>query len=746
MRADLRFIVAAAAAIACTPAAASAQAATCGWHFLDDVDEPPALVALRARVTGSTPELDDAFARMRRWYRDCDATAARVAAQTLRRISSRRGLADADVVNALHGIALVRGPEVHVTHGTGLFAKPARFQSNSERDGVRLLVRVFNTTKWPELATELAETAFTTRKPETLRAAADALRSIAAEANDAGAYALLAEIELLQQQYAAAAADAKRADDGGDARGARARGMALLLAGDDMAAGGDAYMRGLRGATGSLLHRYFDDIRGLLGDDEMDAWEELEPAARAEWIRARWEWRALMAGVTVQERLAEHHRRLEYAMKAYTRTSYRGAPGRTAVWTSVSRADMPLDDRGVIYLRHGAPDREIRMVGGQAQRIAWGYGAGDGGSRVFEFDRTYDVPDFFLAGPVAVCRDTAVDMHPDHPSAARVSPLPRVGSIQDWSASIHAFDPRLGMFYQRCGVLPPSELPAYYATARRDVMQQAQEAWQTETALPRYENTLATSLNLYAFRAGFETELVGYLSVGARDLRAATTPAGSEYALRVLLGAGNPVAGDVVRADTTFAFTTPQPLPADARIGAAIPLRVRGSAGTRVTATVSNRHNAGQGRVMSTVRDVPVFGAGLAMSDIVIGEDRDGAWRRGPHRLAPLPGHVVSSNALFRVHHELYGALAGDPLQVTLTVAPGTDATVLGALRSLIARREALTLVFREQAEPGTDGTAVLVRTVTANLEPGAYVLIIEVRNERTNESAESRTTLVVVR
>jgi hypothetical protein len=257
---------------------------------------------------------------------------------------------------------------------------------------------------------------------------------------------------------------------------------------------------------------------------------------------------------------------------------------------------------------------------------------------------------------------------------------------------------------------------------------------------------LATSLNLYAFRAGFETELVGYLSVGGRDLRAATTPAGSEYALRVLLGAGNPVAGDVVRTDTTLTFTTAQPLPADARIGAAIPLRLRGSEDTRITATVSNRHHAQQGRVMSAARDVPAFGAGLALSDIVIGEDRDGTWRRGPHRLAPLPGHVVSSNALFRVHHELYGARPAIRSRSTLIMAPGTDESVLGALRSLIARREALTLVFREQAEPGTDGTAVLVRTVTANLEPGAYVLIIEVRNERTNESAESRTTLVVVR
>jgi hypothetical protein len=242
------------------------------------VDEPVALSALRARVTTAPlPELDDAFARMQRWYSDCDATAAPCAAQTLRRVSSRFRVADANVVLALHGIALVRGPEVHVTHGTGLFAKPARFKSNSERDGVRLLVRVFNETKWPELASELAETAFTTREPATLRAAADALRSVARSTGDAGAYALLAEVELLQQQYDAAAADGKRADDGGDARGARARGMALLLAGDDIAAGGDAYLRGLRGATGSLLHRYFDDIRGLLGDDEMDAWEKLQP-------------------------------------------------------------------------------------------------------------------------------------------------------------------------------------------------------------------------------------------------------------------------------------------------------------------------------------------------------------------------------------------------------------------------------------------------------------------------------------
>jgi hypothetical protein len=720
---------------------ASAQATTCGWHFLDAVDEPPALNALRARVTAASAEVDDALARLQRWYAECDATAARVAAQTLRRVSSRFRVADANVVLALHGVALVRGPEVHVTYGTGLFAKPARFKSNSERDGVRLLVRVFNETKWPELASELAETAFTTRDPATLRAAADALVAVAAETGDAAAYALLAEVELLQRQYDAAAADGKRADDGGDARGARARGMALLLAGDDITAGGDAYLRGLRGATGSLLHRYFDDIRGLLGEDELDAWEKLQPADRAEWIRKRWEWRALMAGVSVHERLAEHHRRLEYVMKAYTRSAYRGAPPTVAVWPSYSRADMPLDDRGVVYLRHGAPDRELRMTGGRmVQRIAWGYGT-SGGGRIFEFDRTDDYPDYFLAEPIDVCRGRLM---PSLLPARR--PSTAVGDLLDWTAALHAFDPRLAMFYQACRLQPPEDAVFRYSVARADVIQQSHEAWRTETARPRYENSLATSLNLYAFRAGFETELVGYLSVGGRDLRAATTPAGSEYALRVLLGAGNPVAGDVVRTDTTLTFTTAQPLPAEARIGAAIPLRLRGGEDTRITATVSNRHHAQQGRVMSAARDVPAFGSALALSDIVLAEDRDGTWRRGAHRLAPLPGHVVSSNALFRVHHELYGARAGDPLDIELIMAPGTDESVLGALRALIARRGALTLRFREEAAPQVDGTTVLTRTVTANLDPGAYVLVLRIRNERTGEVAEAQTALVVVR
>jgi hypothetical protein len=45
------------------------------------------------------------------------------------------------------------------------------------------------------------------------------------------------------------------------------------------------------------------------------------------------------------------------------------------------------------------------MMGGQVARVAWGYGTQAMAEvACFEFDRTHDHPDFFLAGPIAVCR------------------------------------------------------------------------------------------------------------------------------------------------------------------------------------------------------------------------------------------------------------------------------------------------------------------------------------------------------
>jgi hypothetical protein len=160
---------------------------------------------------------------------------------------------------------------------------------------------------------------------------------------------------------------------------------------------------------------------------------------------------------------------------------------------------------------------------------------------------------------------------------------------------------------------------------------------------------------------------------------------------------------------------------------------------------VRNRADSAQGRVASTTWRVPAFNGTLLLSDLVVAEPRAGILRRGTHEIAPAPGHAVFENTPFRLYYELYGVRAGDPLAVTIRVMPGKGESVLEKLRDLISSRSALSIEFDEQAGPDPDGVLRVERDYQADLEPGAYSVVVTIRNGRTGETATMDTNLVVV-
>jgi hypothetical protein len=319
------------------------EAPTCGWHFLDGRASPPTLDQLLQRTEGLSRH-EEAVAEIREWITTCDHTAARRAAMSLRNERRRTNSTD-PFLRALLGLALVRGPDVHVLHAEGALLRPVNRHTNAEIEGVRLLTAVAAETGWPEVVAELAAVAVATGKSESLKNSAEALREVPANVRDAPYWMALAEVELARDDAAAARAAIEHVT-GEDPRAQRVLGIARMLSDSDPAAGADIYLKGLAHAADEALHRYFDDLRLLLSDDEITKWNALEDG-HAQWIRRKWEWRALLSGIRVAERLAENQRRLAVALKKYRRTSYRGAPVPTALWTDLTVRDpMLLDDRG----------------------------------------------------------------------------------------------------------------------------------------------------------------------------------------------------------------------------------------------------------------------------------------------------------------------------------------------------------------------------------------------------------------
>ncbi|HEX2166898.1 MAG TPA: tetratricopeptide repeat protein [Longimicrobiales bacterium] len=723
------------------------QSPTCGWHLPDGRQSPASLEQLLDRPDELSETHQEAVGNLRKWIFDCDHTAARVAAMSLR--SERRRTNSTDpFLRALLGLILVRGPDIHVLNAEGALIRPMNRHTNAEIEGVRLLTDVVEDTGWPEIVTELAAVAVITGKSESLKVTAESLRSVPDSLREAQFWTALGEVELARGEYDAAR-DAVEAIAPAGPRAARVLGIALMLDGR-ADAGATAYLEGLSAAAKpDVLHRYFDDIRLLLGPDEMAEWNTLDDG-HAEWIRRKWEWRALLSGVRVGERLAEHHRRLEHVLRNYRRVSYRGAPVPTTLWTDTMMPDpMLLDDRGMIYLRHGAPTEELRIIpvgNPPAQRIAWTYSRPGPVQPVFEFDRGPDRADYFLAEPYPICGSRhVIDNRMIHHDSGTGFGYPVPGDLMDWSMRLSAFDPSLAMYYSRCHT-SPDLAGNTFQTLVWEARRHGAEVLNSENAAPRLLHPLTASMNLYSFRAADATELAAYIAVHAGEL----SPGGSgpplAYAFRILFAAGDPVTESIARRDTVIAFTQPQPLPQGAVVGTAVPMRVRSADGARITLSVINGYDSQQGQVMATSRDVLAFSdSALGLSDIVIAEPRDGAWIRGTSRLAPAQGHAILEGSPFRIYYELYNVDANDPLSVQVVVAPFDEAGIMERLRALIESRSALSIEFDEDAAPDRDGVVRTDRELAGELQPGSYVVTITVRNGRTGEVAQRETNLIVV-
>lgn len=105
---------------------------------------------------------------------------------------------------------------------------------------------------------------------------------------------------------------------------------------------------------------YRSDFSWVASDSERQAFDALPDAsARSAWLLRFWEQRAAADARDPSERLAEHYRRWFYVMHNFRLVSRH----RHYDITERYRADQDqVDDRGVIYMRHGEPDSRATYV------------------------------------------------------------------------------------------------------------------------------------------------------------------------------------------------------------------------------------------------------------------------------------------------------------------------------------------------------------------------------------------------
>jgi GWxTD domain-containing protein len=399
------------------------------------------------------------------------------------------------------------------------------------------------------------------------------------------------------------------------------------------------YFEGAENDDPASVEGYRDDLAPIATAADLAAFDAARGRARAEFLRGFWSRRDREELRSDGERLREHYRRLLYARRHFALTISRRFYGRRDAYRSGS---MELDDRGVIYVRHGEPAERLRpFVFGLMPSESWHYERADG-DLLFHFSAGYDdhgggdLYDYRLVESVLDLHG-ASDAPADQLLLSRQSLSPLYGRMLTWG-------------------------PYGAARARARERGIGQASIEFGTSTDSYELQFAHRLpviaNLVAIGHTADVPIAHFVfAVGSPDSAEALQP-GETYAVRVRLSAFDRTGRGFAPIDTIINVRAPATLkPGQYLLGRAeVPLRV-GSWTWR--AAVQMGSQIGSILPRDTVR-VASSGPGLALSDLAIGVAGAGAvWQPTAVDTAYLtPFGMVPEGSEAELYYEVWGARA----------------------------------------------------------------------------------------
>jgi len=505
------------------------------------------------------------------------------------------------------------------------------------------------------------------------------------------------------------------------AGGGRAMGL-LELARTRLAAGEpeaeEAYYEGAALEDSAALAGYRADLAAVAADSELVRFDRSRGAARADFLRGFWTDRDRIEMRAEGERLREHYRRLLYARRHFALTVSRRFYGPADAYRS---GGMEIDDRGVIYVRHGVPTERLRpFVFGLMPNESWRFNRAEG-DFLFHFSSGWDsngggdLYDYRLVESVLDLRG-AGEAPQDQLLLSRHT-LSRVyGRMLNWG--------RYG---------------AARSQARERGIGQASIAIGTTTDSHelQFPGTLGAVADLVAVgHAGAGT--MGHLVFAVAE--PGTTPerdgGGVRYLVRVRAVASDTADRPFADVDTTIVFRPAAPLGRSqyliGRVEVPLPSGV-----SRWRAALQLGDSLGVVLPRDTVR-VSGPGPALSLSDLALGV------RGASARWEPVPGDTVLltpfdlflEGSKVELYYEAAGATERAPYRHEIAVFR------IKGESGVAERRPVVTLGFDERAAgPVLRSHRVLQ---LARLKPGRYLIEVQVRTPDGRSVARRREFRVV--
>lgn len=479
-------------------------------------------------------------------------------------------------------------------------------------------------------------------------------------------------------------------------------------------------------ASPQAVALYRADVHWVGTPEEVAAYDALAaPADRSAWLETFWSRRDVTDVRRQGERLAEHYRRWFYAHQTFRLVSRH----RHYDITERYRADQSeLDDRGVIYMRHGEPDRRASYHAPNVEpNESWLYRRADG-DLIFHFVARDDATDYKLV-------ESLVDVL----GFAEGTRLAVGGSASTTVAELYGTRQDFAPLYGRVGAGGASTGAVFVEERDR-----GRRAIAVGTLSDSYRQRFETPLGVVAseFVAGTDPDsqpaqsLHVVFAVPADPLTPQPGPEATLYPLRfrLVVSAGRDE-GVAARLDTVRVFATRQPLrDGEFLVGRfALPLPP-GRYRYRLLVASLDGH-AGDVTLRDSIEVPALDGRSFAAGGLVVG-------RRGASLVWLQPADTVALNPLDRfpqdgsaeVYYEVYGLARGAPYHTVVRLERLGRRSFLGAIAGLFGGRRAPVLL---EFDAPSDGPMTRVhRSVDLRgTAAGAYRLTVQVTDPATHRT-----------
>ena len=497
-----------------------------------------------------------------------------------------------------------------------------------------------------------------------------------------------------------------------------------LYFGHRPAEGYRAYVAGAQAsATPAAVALYREDLAWIASPGERATFDSLDSGpARVRWLRAFWERRDLAEARDAGERLAEHYRRWFYAERNFRLVSRH----RHYDVTERFRSDQTeLDDRGIIYLRHGPPDRRATYVAPDSvePNETWLYHRPPPeGDLLFHFVARKGVQDFKLVESLADALTAGLGGALALQARRGLSPV---------ATGLFASRADLSPVYARLGHALGSANVNGALAQERDVGQHSIAVGTTSDSYRRvFEQPLDVITSQFVVGdSGLPgTALHVVFAIPAQRLASFAAGERVVYPLSFRLLVTDVADSVVARLDTTRVFATRQPLAEGTyltgRLAVAVP---PGSYRYRLLVEEPGR-DAGDLVTRDSVAVSALSGQHFAVSDLVVGRAGSGlVWNDRGDTVFLNPLDRFTPGTAAELYYEVYGLPSGAPYHTVLRLERQGGRSFFGSIARLFGGGGRAPVVFGFDAPSDGPVTRVHRRLELRDVPRGEYVLSVRV-------------------